>query len=93
MQVESFDTMNDELKLNGDEYSGHWNGMDFFNIQAGLDFRLLSMAGLGPYVSWSMGQYFNYSNSDPLHGKKSGSIAEKAIHEWLTLGIRLALKL
>jgi hypothetical protein len=70
-----------------------YSGMEFANLQIGLDFRAWSICGLGPYASWSLGQYSGYSTADPMSGKKTGSIEKKAMHQWLTLGLHLAIKL
>jgi hypothetical protein len=43
-------------------------GIEFANLQAGLDVKLGSAFGLGPVVSFSLGQYSSASSSDPITG-------------------------
>jgi hypothetical protein len=58
------------------------SGFEFFNLQVGLDFALGSVVRLGPYVSFSMGEY---TNSTTLAGTGSPT------HEWLTFGVRFVV--
>jgi outer membrane protein W len=64
-------------------------GFEFVNLQGGLDIKPMPMLGVGPFVSFSIGQFDSISTSGSLssyvHG---GDITNKAIHEWLTLGVR-----
>lgn len=67
-------------------------GFEFLNLQAGLDYKLMPALGIGPFLSFSLGQYANYnlevSGTGILDGSDSGSIDEQAMHEWLTFGVR-----
>jgi hypothetical protein len=74
------------------EFSQTLKGMEFANLQGGVDFRFGSMFGVGPFVSLSLGEYF--SGSASLQGVafgSSGGIDHKALHEWLTLGVHAAV--
>jgi hypothetical protein len=69
--------------------SYRFSGLEFAHFMAGLDFRLSRAFGLGPFLGFSLGQYSRYH----LEGfgsnvTQDGDIAEKALHEWLTLGLR-----
>lgn len=55
------------------------SGWEFLNLQAGGDFAFGSRWAVGPFVQLSFGRY---SSAD------GNAIAEKAWHEWLTLGLR-----
>jgi hypothetical protein len=77
----------------GYEFSSKLQGFEFANLQVGLDFRLGSVFRLGPFASFSLGQYSNGSVSDPTGGEASGSIDHKTLHEWLTLGVHAAFYL
>jgi len=69
-------------------------GFEFANLQAGADIKALPNLGVGPFVSFSFGQYGSVSNSGSVaEGGSGGDIENKAIHEWLTLGVRGAFKL
>jgi hypothetical protein len=58
------------------------SGFEFFNLQLGIDFALGSVVRLGPYASFSMGEYTSTSTS-----VSPGSTT----HEWLTFGVRFVL--
>jgi hypothetical protein len=75
------------------EYSQTLKGIELANLQAGLDFKPAPMIGVGPYVSFSLGQYWTWDSNVPYGGGRSGSIDQKAIHEWLTFGVHAALYL
>ena len=83
------------LKTNAKIGSGSvtLKGFEFANLQAGLDFRLGRFLGLGPFVSFSLGQYSSMSVSGSYPGGQSGGIGEKALHEWLMVGLHASLML
>lgn len=58
------------------------SGFEFFNLQLGIDFALGSVVRLGPYASFSMGEYTSTSTS-----VSPGSTT----HEWLTFGARFVI--
>jgi len=69
-------------------------GFEFFNLQAGLDYKALPNVGVGPFVSFSLGQYGSTSNSGSVARISSGGdIPNPALHEWLTFGVRGAFTL
>jgi outer membrane protein W len=57
-------------------------GLEFANIQGGADFKVANSFTVGPFVSFSLGQFSSTS------GDVSGDIKDKGIHEWLTLGVK-----
>lgn len=60
-------------------------GIEFANIQAGADFKVADSFGVGPFASFSIGQY------SKLTGDNSGDIPDppgKAMHQWLVLGVK-----
>jgi hypothetical protein len=63
-------------------------GIEFAHLLGGVDFRLGRVFGIGPFVDFSVGEYFHahidVGNSTAL----DGSIDQTAIHEWLTFGVR-----
>lgn len=67
-------------------------GMEFLSLQGGADFNVAPGLGLGPFLSFSLGQYS--STSDSCSGECAGftneseDIANKALHQWLLLGVR-----
>jgi hypothetical protein len=56
------------------------SGLEFAHVMAGLDFKAGDALRVGPFVDVSLGQY---SSSDP-----GGDIQDKAMHQWLFLGVR-----
>jgi hypothetical protein len=66
-------------------------GLQFINLQAGGDYHVSPAFGLGPFISFSAGQYSSYSSTVTAAGveqKQSGDVTDKGTHEWLTLGVR-----
>ena len=62
-------------------------GFEFANLQAGVDFKVADNVAVGPFVSFSLGQYSSQSVDPEIPGL-SDDIPNKAIHEWLTLGVK-----
>jgi hypothetical protein len=52
------------------------------------DFRLSRVFGLGPFVGFPLGQYSRYHIEGITNVTQEGDIAEKALHEWFTIGLR-----
>ncbi len=66
-------------------------GWELVNVQAGLDYAVCTGARVGPFVGFSLGEFENESQSYTLRGVEHASatdIAQTALHEWLTLGVR-----
>ncbi len=76
----------------GTDVSTTGHGFEFLMLQGGVDFPVGDGYGIGPFVSFSLGQFGSYSQS--CDGQclgfsgQSGDIDKKALHEWLTLGVR-----
>ncbi|HZJ54308.1 MAG TPA: PEGA domain-containing protein [Myxococcaceae bacterium] len=66
------------------------SGWEFANLQVGIDFALGSAVKIGPWVSFSVGQYGSAGASGG-GGGASVDIANKTIHEWLMGGVRLVI--
>lgn len=60
-----------------------FTGFEYLNLQAGLDWKLNPQFALGPYVQYALGQY----DSGEINGT-SADITDKAMHSWLSFGIR-----
>lgn len=54
-------------------------GFEFANLQAGADFKVGDSMGVGPFASFSIGQYSKVEGND---------IPEKSMHQWLVLGVK-----
>jgi hypothetical protein len=78
----------------GLETSTTARGFEFANFQAGADFLVGPKAAVGPFISFSLGQYsdasFDCSPATACGGFSGidGDIENKALHEWLVLGVR-----
>lgn len=69
------------LTVAGPEY-GHFSG--------GLDFRLNKTLGIGPMVDFGIGKYTR-AKVETLGVAREGDIQNTALHQWLTLGVRLVV--
>jgi outer membrane protein W len=80
----------------GQKQSLSVRGFEFLNLQGGADYKLAPNFGIGPFLSFSLGQYSNYSTEVTGGGSQSGSISDisdTTMHEWLTFGVRGAFTL
>ena len=64
-------------------------GLEFAHFMAGVDFRLNRVLGIGPVVDFSLGQYSRVRTEFPGSAARDLEIADKAMHEWLALGVRV----
>ena len=65
-----------------------YDGFEFAHFMAGVDFRLSRVFGLGPFASFSIGQYRQFRYEFTGEPTIELDISEKATHEWLTVGLR-----
>jgi hypothetical protein len=72
------------------------SGFEFFNLQAGLDIAVTEHFYIGPFLNLSFAQFSSLS-LDCSSGASSlcsnafgasGDIQNKALHEWLLIGVR-----
>jgi len=63
------------------------HGWEFVNFQLGLDVPVAEKFAVGPFVTFGLAQYSSVSISTSI-GDASGDVADKALHEWLFLGVR-----
>jgi outer membrane protein W len=76
-----------KVEAGGAEASTTYSGFEFLNLQGGLDFEAAEGVGVGPFLSFSLGQYSKAKVETPA-GSVDGDIEDKAMHQWLTLGVR-----
>jgi hypothetical protein len=62
------------------------SGWEYFTILAGADFEVAKELAVGPFASFALGQY----TTRQATGVSSESIpsADRAMHQWLTIGVR-----
>ncbi|MDB5212431.1 MAG: hypothetical protein JWO86_358 [Myxococcaceae bacterium] len=69
-------------------------GFELAHLLAGVDFRLQEYFGIGPFVDGALGTYDiaqSETNQGGRVGRRGGDITDKAMHVWLTLGVRVVL--
>ena len=62
-------------------------GLTFLDLQVGGDYKVNNNLGIGPFVSFALGQYSSVS-SDAGSVTIGDNGSAKAMHEWLTIGIK-----
>jgi hypothetical protein len=76
----------------GNKVSAALGGVEFAHIMAGADFRISRIVGIGPFADFALGQYSIASAEETRFGqtlKRDGDIRDKALHAWLTLGVKV----
>ncbi len=66
------------------------HGFEFVHVQAGVDLSPSPRLRWGPFVQFGLGQYRTTSGSASPGGNFSADIANKALHEFLTFGLRVS---
>jgi hypothetical protein len=69
------------------------SGWEFLNVQAGLDYKGARSFVVGPFVTLTLTQFDTAWTTGEKGSSSSNSINNKALHEWLTLGVRGAFDL
>ena len=70
------------------------SGFDYAHLLGGVDFRLQDWFGIGPFVDAAIGSYDVAKNETNQGGRvldRGGAVTDKAIHIWLTLGVRIVM--
>ncbi len=64
-------------------------GFEFVNLQGGLDFAAARGVGIGPFFSLSFGQYDTMAADNGTRSESEDIPSdERAMHEWITFGLR-----
>ncbi len=66
------------------------SGLTFAQISGGVDFR--SALGVGPYGEVSIGRFNSTRTVIDNEDRFEGAIDERAIHYWLSIGVRLVVR-
>ncbi len=64
------------------------SGLEYVNVQLGGDIGVAPNLAVGPFVSFSAGQYGSVSQDNVATGSTSRDIVDKSFHEWLLFGVR-----
>lgn len=62
-------------------------GIEFGHFMAGLNVRLSRIIAVGPLVDFSLGEYSTFETTGAA--MSTNGIAQKALHEWLSIGGRV----
>ncbi len=82
-----YEIWNYNVSAAGVSGSAQLKGFEFGNAQLGLDYKFSPTFAVGPFVTFTVAQFSDQSGS--VAGfSSSGSIDNKAIHEWLIFGLR-----
>jgi hypothetical protein len=73
-------------------------GFEFAHVGLGVDFRVATWLRVGPFATLTLGQYSSFDTQfDPttntIGPSQSIDITNKALHEWLQLGIKATFDL
>jgi hypothetical protein len=60
------------------------SGWEILHVDAGIDLRPSNAVGLGPFVTWTLGQY----DYESLPGQGVKAVTDRNFHEWLLVGVR-----
>jgi len=83
-----YEILSTSFSAGGTEADGSFKGLEFLNLQAGADFKVADSVGIGPFVSFSLGQYSSGEVNVPGVGQVDGDIEEKGLHQWLVIGVK-----
>ena len=64
-----------------------FTGLELARLEGGLDWRVSRTFGVGPFGNLALGEY-SHEHVQGTNGTADASIPTKALHAWLTLGIR-----
>jgi outer membrane protein W len=78
-----YETLSFSASAGGQSVDASASGFQFANLQLGADYKAMPNLGIGPFVSFSLGQYSSESS-----GGVSNPNLQTSMHEWLTFGIR-----
>jgi len=66
------------------------SGLTYAQLAGGVDFR--GSVGGGPYLEFAMGRFTRTSTEQNGRQVYSGAIDDRALHAWITLGLRLVVR-
>jgi opacity protein-like surface antigen len=70
-----------------------WSGFEFANLQVGADYHVAPKVALAPFLSVSIGQFQSTSvktTTGQMSNTTDQDLAEKSLHEWILIGVRVA---
>lgn len=79
-----YESISTSISAGGQSVDGSISGLEFVSLNGGADFEVADGIGVGPYVSFALGQYSKVSDS----AGNDVDIDKTAMHQWLTLGVK-----
>jgi len=76
-----------KFSAGGQDSSTTYKGLEFANLQLGGDYKVSDGFAIGPFLSFSLGQYSS-AEVEMAGVSASGDITDKGMHQWLALGVR-----
>jgi hypothetical protein len=70
--------------------TARFGGYEFVNLQGGEDFSLGRRFGLGPFVTWTLGQFTGVQRGPSDSRLQEFDIAKRALHSWVIIGLRFS---
>lgn len=70
-----------------------WAGVELPFVEAGLDVALSDRVGLGPFASLSFVRFTSASARADDGAKVSGAVTGRAVHRWVSAGLRVTVRL
>jgi hypothetical protein len=83
-----YEILNISASAQGISTSVSTRGFEFGNAQLGLDYKVSSAFGVGPFVTFTIAQFSDLSASLNGQDVQGVGITNKKIHEWLIFGLR-----
>lgn len=83
-----YEWVSNDVTLSGTKTKSSISGLELFNLQAGLQFSVLPLLTLGPYVQYQRG---TFSTVTALGAEKDIPDANRSAHGWLQGGLRAEL--
>jgi hypothetical protein len=80
------------VKRSGTDDATSYSGLELFQVQSGLEWRLHRRLALGPYLQLGLGRYSDVRVQTKVESA-SASIADRAVHAWLYAGVRARVPL
>jgi hypothetical protein len=82
-----YEWLNISLSSGGQSASASTKGLEFLTLHGGADYHVSPQLALGPFVSFSLGEY-STTSVDMGGNSTSADVTDKKLHEWLQLGVR-----
>ncbi|HEX3851197.1 MAG TPA: hypothetical protein VHW01_09555, partial [Polyangiaceae bacterium] len=83
-----YEQESETVSFEGQSQDYSLEGPQFLKLQGGTDFRISGLMTVGPFLSFSLAEYTKATNDG-----QSTDVPSKAVHEWLSLGVKGTFKI